>query len=137
MGAHASESGHTARTGDNDLEETEQTDISHPHDRVVKTFLSELDLASSLFKNYLADQWVDWVDFDSLKGESTETVDRDPSELREELKLSKSVRNRSNEIAHKINSGFFKLRYPKIPNFTALANGFFIAFANIIIFIRN
>jgi hypothetical protein len=81
------------------LEETEQTDISHPHDRVVKTFLSELDLASSLFKNYLADEWVELVDFDSLKGESTETVDRDLSELRADLRYSTKLKGANEKLS--------------------------------------
>ena len=80
------------------MKETEPTDISHPHDRVVKTFLSELDLASSLFKNYLADEWVDLVDFDSLKGESTETVDRDLSELRADLRYSARFKGTDEEL---------------------------------------
>ena len=54
------------------MKETEPADISRPHDLLVKRFLNEPDLASDLFKNYLAAEWMELVDFDSLKRESTE-----------------------------------------------------------------
>ncbi len=59
----------------------------------------ERTLASDLFKNYLADEWVELVDFDSLKGESTETVDRDLSELRADLRSSAKFKGTDEEAA--------------------------------------
>ncbi len=80
------------------MKKTEPADVSRPHDRLVKSFLTEPDLASDLFKNYLGDEWVELVDFDSLKGESTETVDRGLSELHADLRFSAKFKDSDEEL---------------------------------------
>ena len=80
------------------MKSTLPADISRPHDRLVKSFLSEPDLAADLFKNYLDDEWVELVDFDSLKGESTETVDRNLSELHADLRFSAKFKDSDEEL---------------------------------------
>ena len=80
------------------MKETKQADVSQPHDLLVKHFLSELYLASDLFKNYLAEEWVELVDFDSLKQESTETVDRSLAELRSDLRYSTKLKGANEEL---------------------------------------
>jgi predicted transposase YdaD len=80
------------------LKETGQANISRPHDLLVKSFLSEPDLASDLFKNYFASEWVELVDFDNLKGESTETVDRDLSELRADFRYSAKFKDTDEDL---------------------------------------
>ncbi len=80
------------------MKTTNPVDVSQPHDLLVKHFLSELYLASDLFKNYLAGEWVELVDFDSLKQESTETVDRNLSGLRADLRYSTRLKGSDEEL---------------------------------------
>lgn len=80
------------------MKETKQAEISHPHDLLVRLFLNEPDLASDLFKNYLTEEWVELVDFDSLRRESTESVDRNLSERLADLRYSTKIKGSNEEL---------------------------------------
>jgi hypothetical protein len=47
-----------------------------------------MDIAADLFKNYLSEEWVELVDFDSLQREPVETIESDLSELLADFRFS-------------------------------------------------
>lgn len=80
------------------MKETAKEGLPHPHDLLVRNILGEPDLAADLFKNYLPDEWVSELDFDSLKRESTESINRTLSELLGDLRYSAKFKGTGREL---------------------------------------
>lgn len=63
------------------MESESKKGLSHPHDLLVRNFLGDKDLAADFFINYLSQEWAQSIDFDSMKREPSDSVNRNFAEL--------------------------------------------------------
>lgn len=65
-----------------------QKSVAHPHDLLVRNFLSDRQLAANFLLNYLEPRLVELLDLDSIECETPVEVDSDLSELVSDLRYS-------------------------------------------------
>lgn len=80
------------------MADSKKAELPHPHDLLVRNVLKEPDLAADLFKNYLAEEWVSAVDFDSMEYEPNESVNENLAELLSDLRFSAKFRGSGREL---------------------------------------
>jgi hypothetical protein len=68
--------------------------VAHPHDLLVRHFLSSPDLAADLLRNYVDSPIIDLLDIEHLACEPSNAVDRELREVEGDLRFSTRFRDR-------------------------------------------
>lgn len=80
------------------LESKAKQSLSHPHDLLVRGFLGDRDLAANFFINYLSLEWARAIDYDSMKREPSDSINRDFAELIGDLLYSAKFKGTGQDL---------------------------------------